>query len=116
MGVRVKRNGMVASKHGADGFLLIPSDGFMYQEAAPFPLPASVRDFIHARLTRLSQTALTLCIAAAVLGDGCTFDQLCRVADINDNQSLSALDELLTRGLLQETGGRCFFAHDSIRA
>jgi Fe2+ or Zn2+ uptake regulation protein len=37
------------------------------------------------------------------------------VADLNDNQGLSALDELLTRGLLQETGGRCFFAHDSIR-
>jgi len=102
--------------HNEAGTVLMPPDLIMHQEAAQSPLPASVRDFIHARLTRLSQTALTLCVAAAVLGDGCTFDQLCRVADINDNQSLSALDELLTRGLLQETGGRCFFAHDSIRA
>jgi tetratricopeptide (TPR) repeat protein len=59
---------------------------------------------------------MTLCMAAAVLGDGCTFDQLCRVTDFTDNQGLSALDELVTRGLLQETGGRCFFTHDSIRA
>jgi len=102
--------------HNEAGTVLLPPDLIMPQEAAQSPLPASVRDFIHARLTRLSQTALTLCMAAAVLGDGCTFDQLCRVADLNDDQALSALDELLTRGLLQETGGRCFFAHDSIRA
>jgi predicted ATPase/DNA-binding SARP family transcriptional activator len=102
--------------HNEDGTVLLPPDLIMPQEAAQSPLPASVRDFIHARLTRLSQTALTLCMAAAVLGDGCTFDRLCRVADLNDNQGLSALDELLSRGLLQETGGRCFFAHDSIRA
>jgi predicted ATPase/DNA-binding SARP family transcriptional activator len=98
------------------GTVLMPPDLIMPQEAAQSPLPASVRDFIHARLTRLSQTALTLCVAAAVLGDGCTFDQLYHVADINESQALSALDEGVTRGLLQETGGRCFFAHDSIRA
>jgi DNA-binding SARP family transcriptional activator/predicted ATPase len=98
------------------GTVQISPDRLIHQEIAPSTLPSSVRDFIHARLTRLSHSALTLCMAAAVLGDGCTFDQLCRVADSNDNQGLSALDELLTRGLLQETGGRCFFAHDSIRA
>ena len=102
--------------HNEAGTVLMPPDLIMPQEAAQSALPASVRDFIHARLTRLSQSALTLCMAAAVLGDGCTFDQLCRVADLNDNQGLSALDEGVTRGLLQETGGRCFFAHDSIRA
>jgi predicted ATPase/DNA-binding SARP family transcriptional activator len=94
----------------------ITADLILPQEAAQSRLPSSVRDFIHARLTRLSHEALTLCMAAAVLGDGCTFDQLWRVAEINENQALSALDEGVTRGLLQETGGRCFFAHDSIRA
>ena len=98
------------------GTALITADLILPQEAAQSPLPSSVRDFIRARLTRLSQTALTLCMAAAVLGDGCTFDQLCRVADLSDNQALSAFDEAVTRGLLQETGGRCFFVHDSIRA
>ncbi len=102
--------------HNEAGTVLMPPDLIRPQEAVQSPLPASIRDLIHARLTRLSHHALTLCVAAAVLGDGCTFDQLCRVADINDNQALSALDELLKRGLLQETGGRCFFAHDSIRA
>jgi predicted ATPase/DNA-binding SARP family transcriptional activator len=102
--------------HNEDGTLLLPPDRFMHQETASFTLPLSIQDFIHARLSRLSQAALTLCIAAAVLGDGGTFDQLCRVADLNDNQVLSALDEGVTRGLLQEMGGRCFFTHDSIRA
>ena len=95
--------------------VLISSDGFMLREAAPFRLPASIRDFVHARLTRLSHTALTLCMAAAALGDGCTFDQLRRVSDIDENQALSALDEAVTRGLLQETGDKCSFTHDSIR-
>src|SRR5690242_13180656 len=87
----------------------------MHQEATPSLLPSSVRDFIHERLTRLGQSALTLCMAAAVLGDGCTFEQLCRVADLSDNQGLPALDEVVTRGLLQEMDGKCFFVHESIR-
>jgi DNA-binding SARP family transcriptional activator/predicted ATPase len=98
------------------GTMRITPDQFMHQETAQPALPPSVRDFMHARFTRLSHAALTLCMAAAVLGDGCAFDQLCRVADLDDNQGLSALDEGVTRGLLQETGGRCFFAHDTIRA
>src|SRR5947209_14794966 len=102
--------------HDKAGGVLITPDLIMHQAAAQSSLPASVRDLIHARLTRLSHHALTLCVAAAVLGDGCTFDQLYHVADINDSQALSALDEGVTRGLLQETGGRCFFAHDSVRA
>jgi len=97
------------------GTVPITPDLSMHQEAAPYTLPSSVRDLIHARLTRLSHAALALCMAAAVLGDGATFEQLCHVADIKENQALSALDELLRRGLLRETGGRCFFAHDSIR-
>lgn len=97
------------------GMVLMPP-ALKVPQAASFPFPASVQDFIHARFTRLSSHARTVCVAAAVLGDGCTFDQLCHVAEINDNAALSALDELLTRGLLRETGGRCYFAHDSIRA
>src|SRR6266566_2789433 len=101
--------------HDEAGRVLITPDLSMPQAAAPYTLPSSVRDLIHARLTRLSHAALALCMAAAVLGDGATFEQLCHVADIKENQALSALDELLRRGLLRETGGRCFFAHDSIR-
>jgi hypothetical protein len=91
--------------HNEAGTAPITADLILPQEAPQSHLPSSVRDFIHARLTRLSQSALTLCMAAAVLGDGFTFDQLCRVAEINENQALSALDEAVTRGLLQETEG-----------
>src|SRR5215469_3708425 len=107
-----EQRGLLRDEAGA---VMITPDLSMHQEAAPSTLPSRVRDLIHGRLTRLGQSALTLCVAAAVLGDGFTFEQLCRVADIEENKVLSAFDGLLTRGLLRETGGRCFFAHDSIR-
>src|SRR5207248_1584097 len=44
------------------GTELITADRFMHQETAPSPLPASVQDLIHARLSRLSHHALTLCV------------------------------------------------------
>ena len=102
--------------HDDAGTMLIAPDRFFHQERAASILPSRVRDLIHTRLARLSHAALTLGMAAAVLGDGCTFDQLCRVAEIEENQALFALDELVRRGLLHEMDGRCFFAHDSIRA
>src|SRR6266699_2409463 len=101
--------------HDDAGTVLIAPDRFLHQERAESILPSRVRDLIHGRLVRLSRAAFTLCMAGAVLGNGFTFDQLCRVAEIDENQALSALDELLTRGLLQEMDGRCFFAHDRIR-
>lgn len=101
--------------HYDAGSVLIAPDRFFHQERAASILPSRVRDLIHGRLVRLSGAAFTLCMAGAVLGNGFAFDQLCRVAEIDENQALSALDELLTRGLLQEMDGRCFFTHDSIR-
>src|SRR5206468_5526218 len=48
--ILVKRRDLLRDEAGT---VLIPPDGFMRQEASPSPLPASVRDFIHARLMRL---------------------------------------------------------------
>ncbi|GAC1349171.1 MAG: hypothetical protein NVSMB27_19780 [Ktedonobacteraceae bacterium] len=78
-------------------------------------LPSGVRELIRTRLIRLGPNALTVCMAGAVLGDGFDFEGVCRVADVSENQGLPALDELLSRGLLRESGGRCFFVHDKIR-
>ncbi|MFL5704884.1 MAG: ATP-binding protein, partial [Ktedonobacteraceae bacterium] len=86
--------------------------------------PPSVREVIVARLDRLTPNAFALLVAGAVLGQGTTFERLCQVADLTEENGLSALDEVLHSGLLHEsereggpvTAGRYVFAHQKIRA
>src|SRR2546423_902815 len=86
--------------------------------------PPSVREVIVARLDRLSPHAFALLVAGAVLGQGTTFERLCQVADLTEEDGLPALDEVLHSGLLHEserkagpmTAGRYVFAHQKIRA
>jgi DNA-binding SARP family transcriptional activator len=86
--------------------------------------PPSVREVIVARLERLAPNASALLVAGAVLGQGITFERLCRVADLAEQEGLPALDEVLHSQLLYESqreGGRMadghyVFAHAKIRA
>src|SRR5713226_3802059 len=90
--------------------------------------PPSVREVICARLDRLTPNAFALLVAGAVLGQGITFEHLCQVADLKEQDGLPALDEVLHSGLLYEskregagrggrmTAGRYVFAHAMIRA
>src|SRR5260370_3607040 len=63
-------------------------------------------------------------MGGAVLGQGITFKHLCQVADLEEYDGLSALDEVLHSHLLHEsereggrvTDGRYVFAHAKIRA
>src|SRR5260370_41110902 len=89
--------------------------------------PPSVREVIVARLDRLTPHASALLVAGAVLDQGITFAHLCRVAGLEEEDGLPALDEVLHSGLLQEperegerrgrvADGRYVFAHAMIRA
>lgn len=87
--------------------------------------PPSVHEVIVARLDRLTPNASALLVAGAVLGQGITFERLCQVADLAEQDGLAALDEVLHSHLLQEseregggrvTDGRYVFAHAKIRA
>ncbi len=88
--------------------------------------PPSVREVICTRLDRLTPNAFALLVAGAVLGQGITFERLCQVADLTEQDGLSALDEVLHSHLLHEhelerqsrpmTDGRYVFAHAKIRA
>src|SRR5947209_6634447 len=86
--------------------------------------PPSVREVICARLDRLPPNAFALLVAGAVLGQGITFEHLCQVANLAEQDGLSALDEVLHSHLLQEsereggrvTDGRYVLAHAKIRA
>jgi DNA-binding SARP family transcriptional activator len=86
--------------------------------------PPSVREVIVARLDRLTPHAFALLVAGAVLGQGITFERLCQVAGLKEEDGLPALDEVLHSDLLYEsereggpmTAGRYVFAHQKIRA
>jgi DNA-binding SARP family transcriptional activator/tetratricopeptide (TPR) repeat protein len=86
-------------------------------------LPAGIRDVIRSRLSRLSPAAMNVLTAAAVLGHRFTFTLLCKVADIDENDALVALDDLVQSRLLaesriwqgQQVDGYYDFTHDKIR-
>jgi DNA-binding SARP family transcriptional activator len=86
-------------------------------------LPASVRELVRARLSRLSPETRELLAAGAVLGHGFTFERLCQVAEMPEREGLRALDEGQRDGLLLEVShNESFssqpsytFAHDKIR-
>jgi predicted ATPase/DNA-binding SARP family transcriptional activator len=69
-------------------------------------LPAGVREVIRSRLAQLTPTAMALLTAAAVLDHEFSFEQLCRVADLTEQESLVALDHILRGGQLAETTQR----------
>lgn len=89
--------------------------------------PPSVREVIRARLDRLGSNAFALLVAGTILGQASTFECLCQVAGLAEQDGLPALDEALHSGLLQESEheegeaehmapGRYVFAHAQIRA
>ena len=65
-------------------------------------MPARVRAALRARLAPLGAEAAALLTAAAVLGNGATFTHLARVAGLDEDAALAALDEALERRLLRE--------------
>jgi DNA-binding SARP family transcriptional activator len=88
------------------------------RSVAQVPLPPGVREVIQARLAQHSKEAGALLLAAAVLGQACTFERLCQVADLAETDSLDALEALLDGRLLTEQASdrRPYtLAHDYIR-
>ncbi len=86
-------------------------------------IPTGVREVIRRRLNYLRPEAMTLIAAGAVLGQHFHFDQLCRVAALDENNGLSALEQTLTNRLLRESVAHVDnsadsaydFVHDKIR-
>ena len=86
-------------------------------------IPATLREMILSRLTRLSSAARELLAAGAVLDHDFAFENLCEVAQLAEQDALSALDEALESLLLREShlglgksGTTAYlFAHDKIR-
>jgi hypothetical protein len=65
-------------------------------------IPPSVRELLCAQLGQLTPAAWALLVAAAVMGEGLTFERLCQVAQLDEETGVQALDEVLSRGWLCE--------------
>jgi tetratricopeptide (TPR) repeat protein len=82
-------------------------------------VPPGIQKIIQSRLKPLSGNSRSLLAAAAVLGHAFTFEQMCQVAHISEDDGLPALETLLNGRLLQEDHesfrADYFFSHDNIR-
>ncbi|MDP8922166.1 MAG: AAA family ATPase [Chloroflexota bacterium] len=102
---------------------LDPRAGIADPAALGSVLPPGMREVIRARLARLARPARELLAAAAVLGQGFTFEQVCRVARLGEDEALPAADAVVRAHLLREAEadragpavGAYFFTHDKIR-
>jgi DNA-binding SARP family transcriptional activator len=81
-------------------------------------LAPAIRNVVLSRLQWLSQSASALLSAASVVGRNCSFELLSQISGINEVESLNALDELLSAGLILELGNESrpyTVFHDRIR-
>lgn len=65
-------------------------------------VPAGVRDLLRARLARLSETARQVLATAVVIGHSFDFDTVRQVSGRDEEEAVTALDELLARRLVYE--------------
>jgi DNA-binding SARP family transcriptional activator len=122
--VLLERGALIASLNEEGGWTIDFTAAMKHEMVVRGFFPPSVREVICARLDRLPPNASALLVAGAVLGQGSTFKHLCQVADLAEQDGLSALDEVLHSHLLHEsereggrvTDGRYVFAHAKIRA
>ena len=77
-------------------------------------ISAGVRELIQGWLTRITAPASDLLMAAAVLAQAASFDNLCRVSGLDERQAVTALEELLKRQLLIEPPAVQRWARDPV--
>jgi predicted ATPase len=66
-------------------------------------VPSSVHAVIRSRLNRLSPNAYSLLTGGVVLEHRITFERMCAISNLSEDQGLPALDELISSRLLLET-------------
>ena len=121
--VLLERGALTSRPSDEGGWRLDVSGAMEHEMVRRGFFPPSVREVIVARLDRLMPHAFALLVAGAVLDQGTTFERLCQVADLKEEDGLPALDEVLRSGLLYEseregepmTAGRYVFTHQKIR-
>jgi predicted ATPase/DNA-binding SARP family transcriptional activator len=84
-------------------------------------LPGGVRDLLHSRVAGVSGAAAQVLTAAAVIGRSFDFDVLREASGRSEEEAVSAMEELMARGLVVEVGGEGSgrlaydFCHEKLR-
>ncbi len=94
---------------------LIENGGLEAGSQAELPLPASVREVIVARLTRLAPPIRAVLDAAAVIGSSLDIGLCSAASGQMSADTLIALDQLVRRGFLIEDESGLRFGHDKLR-
>jgi predicted ATPase len=85
-------------------------------DAEQWQLPGGVRDLLRARLARLGELASQVAAAVAVAGGSCDAELARRVSGRSEEETVSALDELVAAGVLVESGDASYdFRHEQAR-
>jgi DNA-binding SARP family transcriptional activator/Tfp pilus assembly protein PilF len=86
-------------------------------------LPGGVRDLLHSRLVAVSETGWQLLTTASVIGRSFDFDTLREASGRSEEETVTALEELIGQGLVEEVrsaaGKRSLlydFNHEKLRA
>ncbi len=114
---------VLTSYIGANGRCVVDFTAVLENEGAMRRvIPDTVSEIITARLRQLAPAAQLFLVAGAVLKTNLRFEQMCRVAQIDEEQGLAALDEVIRAGLLREERAprdeqesRYYFTHDITR-
>jgi DNA-binding SARP family transcriptional activator/Flp pilus assembly protein TadD len=91
------------------------------QGAVDRSLPRGVRDLLASRVSLVSETAAQFLTSAAVIGRSFDFATLSSVSGRNEEMTVSALDELQSKGFVRELPGELGpgpaydFRHDKLR-
>lgn len=80
-----------------------------------WPVPTGVRDLLRARVDRLSDTARQVLAAGATVGRSFDVETVRRVSGRGDEETVTALEELVAHGLVREGSVAYDFSHDQLR-
>jgi DNA-binding SARP family transcriptional activator/tetratricopeptide (TPR) repeat protein len=91
--------------------------GVLDAGAGNWPAPQGVREFLHARMAGLSETAQQIASTAAVIGRAFDTETVIAVSGRSEDEGVNALEELLARRLILEQGANSLdFAHAQLRS
>ena len=104
-------------------YLKAITSGVLSAESEDWSPPGGVRDLIASRLGTASETGRQLLSTAAVIGRSFDFDTLREVSGRSEEETVTALEELIAQGLVEEmrggTGEQALnydFSHERLRA
>ncbi|MBI4790322.1 MAG: AAA family ATPase [Chloroflexi bacterium] len=98
-------------------FFVIEYLAAMGRDATDWALPQSAREILRSRLLSLTEMALQVLGAAAVVGRSFDFDTLRQVGGQSESETIAAVEELCQHGFVREAGAGAYnFTHEKLRA